>query len=126
MAPPTNTENINLLRELVATLTARLDNHEQEVKGLRPEITEYGKSLSELSTKIVHVEHQNGELRVWKENIGIAAIQKDLALLQEKVQTLQTSANRSGSRWWAFWTAVVAAVIGAAVSGIITYFATRP
>lgn len=122
---PTNTENINRLRELVATLTARLDNHEQEVKGLRPEITANGKSVSELSTKIIHIEQQNEELRVWKDNVGIAVMQKEIAILQEKVETLQSSANKSGSRWWAFWTAIAAVVIGTVVSGVITYFATR-
>ncbi len=108
--------------KLVATLDERLDNLREEGKRFSPEIIKNQNMLIELSTKMVNVEQQQQEFRIWKEALGLAAIQKDIALLAVKVDGLEKAAENAVTRKWAIWTVVIGAVLGSGVTGVITYY----
>ena len=155
----TNTEKIEdlqkvttELREVVATLTTRLDSLWGDSKALHPEISANGKVLEGISAKVNTLEQLSGELRIWKEGIDLSLVRQEIAKLQERlnayadqqkafglidmhkqvavledrVQTLQKAAENSLSRWWALWTALGAAIVSSGITGVATYYIMQP
>jgi predicted nucleic acid-binding Zn-ribbon protein len=95
MASKTNTERIDDLSSLAATLTERVDNTREDVVRLEAANTRATEALSEVSTQITRLEHQVGDLR--------------------------KAAELSGKRWWSLLLVLVGAVIGGMLTILAQY-----
>ncbi|HEY7426292.1 MAG TPA: hypothetical protein VH682_18820 [Gemmataceae bacterium] len=124
MASKTNTDKIDELNVISATLSARLDALLTEVRANTNDHAETSSSLAAMKTQIAVVEVHVGGIVPLKAAIEtITVLEREFALLKKDLEgfskwkdDLKREKDEATRRWWAFGPNITAAILG----GIIT------
>ena len=119
-----NTQRIETLESQAANMSARLDVHDIEIKGVADLLKTSSDSTRGHTTKITVIEQQLIVLTDLKESkVLIAAIEKELIGFKKDLESLQKTSDdqkkekdEATRRWWAFGPNFLAAIISAIIT----------
>jgi hypothetical protein len=136
----TNTEKIDEITVLCATLSARLDALLTEVRANANDQGETSNSLAAVKTQLAVVEVHVGGIAPLKAALEtVTAIEREIALLKKDVEglgkwkdELKKDKDENVRRWWSFGPSITAAVIsgfvtliGIGISVVLNYWVNR-
>ena len=118
-----NTQRIEALESQAANMSARLDVHDREIKGISEVLKKSADATEGHASKITVIEQQILLLDLKGALTAITTIEKDLLILRKDLDNLgkwkddqKKAGDEAARRFWAFGPNVAAAII----SGIIT------